>query len=66
MKQNEQPEAEYSVGDAVYDRQGVKLGEVVHRYYNEYTKLWSYTVADNMSRYTGNFTLFTPKEQTQW
>jgi hypothetical protein len=55
-----QPEPEYEVGDTVYDCHGIKLGEVVHRHYNDYTKLWSYTVADSMSQYTGRFALFTP------
>jgi hypothetical protein len=63
MTPNEAPPPQYEKGDTVYDSSGMKLGEVVHRYYNDYTGEWSYTLADNMSQYTGNFILHKPTVQ---
>ncbi len=63
METNQQPPPQYKNGDPVYDNQGNLLGTAVHRYYNDYTGQWSYTVADNMSYYTGRFTYFTPSNQ---
>ncbi len=50
---------DYEVGETIHDNQtGLDLGMVAHRFFNEVTGRWHYTIENNMSRHTGVFRLY--------
>jgi len=42
-------EPDYKVGDSVCDCNGVEMGRVIRRFFDETTGLWHYAIADSMS-----------------